>query len=429
MAYYVLCKNLRFLIFFKHYEYMANPLNFLQLLTLSCLIIISPLSYAFSYGDPSALEQAQLELINRARANPLKEAKRLGIDLFEGISTSQMSSNPAQPLSFNAQLLETSRAHSVDMLQQSYFEHKSSLGISPFVRMQQSNYDYAYAGENIAANGYEGVINDIQFAEDMHNSLFIDAGYPDRGHRIAILNPNMRELGAGLAYGAWKYDKGNFNAALLTVDFGSRKFAHPIILGVVYDDNDHNAFYTAGEGLGGIEVTIAAANQTTHTASAGGYGIEVEPLRDYTITFNHPQFGSVSKTVHVNNDNVKVDILLSEFALANRPKNIANQAPQQCAVIEQKKLSIPCINALGQVYAVELLDIGQKPSNQRFGIQNINFKDLSRATACGSYDATSGVANIGCILIDNQKYNAELVINPAAGNAVFDLKLHSVFMF
>ncbi len=407
---------------------MANPLNFLTLSTLSCLSLISPLSYAFSYGDPSALEQAQLELINRARANPLKEAKRLGIDLFEGVATTQMSSNPAQPLSFNAQLLDTARTHSLEMLQQSYFEHNSSSGISPFIRMQQTNYDYAYAAENIAANGYEGVINDIQFAEAMHNSLFIDKGYPDRGHRIAILNPNMREVGAGLAYGAWKYDKSNFNAALLTVDFGTRKFARPIILGVAYDDNDHNAFYTVGEGLAGVEVSITN-NQSTLTASAGGYGLEVDPMRDYTVNFTHPQLGTVSKVVRVNNDNVKVDILLSDFTATNRPKTIANQPAQQCAVIEQKKLTIPCINAVGQVYAVELLDIGQKPSNQRFGIQSINFKDLSRATACGSYDATSGVANIGCILIDNQKYNAELVLNPAAGNAIFDLKLHNIFMF
>ena len=93
---------------------------------------------AYQYGNPSPAEQAHLERINRARLDPLAEAKRLlGGDLNEGISDPalQISLTPKQPLTSNALLHAAARAHSRDMIDQDYFDHLSLDGRTPWERM------------------------------------------------------------------------------------------------------------------------------------------------------------------------------------------------------------------------------------------------------------------------------------------------------
>jgi hypothetical protein len=46
----------------------------------------------------TAAEQLQLELINRARLDPVAEAARLGIDLNEGLAAGTISAAAKQPL-------------------------------------------------------------------------------------------------------------------------------------------------------------------------------------------------------------------------------------------------------------------------------------------------------------------------------------------
>ena len=59
----------------------------------------------YSHGDPNAEEQAMLELVNRARANPAAEASRFGIDLNEGITTDPIPATSEPPLAFNVDII------------------------------------------------------------------------------------------------------------------------------------------------------------------------------------------------------------------------------------------------------------------------------------------------------------------------------------
>src|SRR6185436_5686566 len=54
-------------------------------------------SVVYDSGNPTAAEQYQLELINRARANPVAEATAFGIGLNEGLLTIIISSDPKPP--------------------------------------------------------------------------------------------------------------------------------------------------------------------------------------------------------------------------------------------------------------------------------------------------------------------------------------------
>src|SRR5438477_7171641 len=70
----------------------------------------------YDAGDPPAAEQLVLEVINRARANPTAEGARLGIDITEGLTATQVSEVMVRPpLAMNKILLGVARAHSQDM--------------------------------------------------------------------------------------------------------------------------------------------------------------------------------------------------------------------------------------------------------------------------------------------------------------------------
>ncbi|MCP4692122.1 MAG: hypothetical protein GY859_29015 [Desulfobacterales bacterium] len=47
---------------------------------------VSKSAASYECGNPTPAEQAHLDAVNRARANPLAEAARLDIDLFEGVA-------------------------------------------------------------------------------------------------------------------------------------------------------------------------------------------------------------------------------------------------------------------------------------------------------------------------------------------------------
>ena len=63
----------------------------------------------YSHGDPTDYEQLLLELVNEARADPLAEAARLGIDLNEGLAAGRIGAEPKPPLAFHPQLIEAAR--------------------------------------------------------------------------------------------------------------------------------------------------------------------------------------------------------------------------------------------------------------------------------------------------------------------------------
>lgn len=97
-----------------------------------------------------------LELVNRARANPLAEAQRLGIDLNQGLSPGQISVAAKQPLAMNQLLVASSRSHSQWMLDADVFSHTGSNGSTSKQRMEAAGYTFSgnwRAGENISWSG------------------------------------------------------------------------------------------------------------------------------------------------------------------------------------------------------------------------------------------------------------------------------------
>ncbi|MBX7165120.1 MAG: DUF4214 domain-containing protein [Pirellulales bacterium] len=251
------------------------------------------------------LEQLHLELINQARANPLAAISRYGVaDLNEGLVPGTIAPGPKQPLAPLDILSNVARAHSADMLARNYFAHVNPEGQGPGERATAAGYAYQYLGENLAWGNY-GTTPSDQVVDNLHGGLIRSPH-----HREALFFPNFEEIGVGLVAG---YKPGESTLSHFTTNLFGANGGPRYLTGVVYADiyRDDN-FYTPGEGLGNILITVRSATGqvfTTTTGPSGGYALEL-PSGSYSITaMGIGLLGEQYATTVIQTSNVKVDFV------------------------------------------------------------------------------------------------------------------------
>ena len=121
-----------------------------------------------------------------------------------------------EPLRIDSSLCRAANLKSGNMLALNYFDHFAH-GLSPWVIIQNSGYDYQYAGENLAMDFVtsEGVVNAWMQSQD---------------HRKNILNPNFEDVCIGVASGKYSDTDGQIrNTTMVTQMLGKKK---PVILSI-----------------------------------------------------------------------------------------------------------------------------------------------------------------------------------------------------
>lgn len=254
----------------------------------------------------TAYEQYLLELVNRARSNPLAEASLFGIGLNDGLSANTISESAKQPLAFNFLLIDAARFHSQWMLDRDIFSHTGIDGSSPGDRMKDAGYNFTGGwtwSENISYWGTTGILNPNLAVDKNHEGLFKSSG-----HRRNILNEDFREVGFATITGDFE----GYNVQMVTENF-AKSGSDVFLTGVAYDDSIlDDDFYTIGEGLGEIEVTATRQSDnssfTTTTMAAGGYQIALDP-GTYQVSFakNGQTIRDTSQIV-IGDRNVKLDL-------------------------------------------------------------------------------------------------------------------------
>lgn len=116
--------------------------------------------------------QQILVLVNAARAR----ARSCGAQSF----------GPAAPLAWNPLLGQAALAHSEDMAQRHYFDHKQPDGSVPADRATRAGYRWRVVGENIASG---------QRTPEEALASWLDSP----GHCANIMNPRFTEMGAAYA--------------------------------------------------------------------------------------------------------------------------------------------------------------------------------------------------------------------------------------
>jgi Ca2+-binding RTX toxin-like protein len=264
---------------------------------------------------PTAFEQLIVELINRARLDPLAEAARQGFDLNAGLAAGTITVAQKQPLAFNTRLGDAADAHSSWMLSADVFSHTGSGGSNPGQRMLAAGYEGWTWGENIAWSGSTGSINVAAETVNHHDMLFESAG-----HRVNIMNSSFREIGVGMMTGDFRYGQTTYNALMTTQNFAASGSAF-FVTGVVINDLDDDRFYDIGEGLGGVTVTVRndMVNETSMaTWSSGGYSLAINSYGERDVVFTGSGIAAETGVrVDLGDGNVKIDLADSNTVIAS----------------------------------------------------------------------------------------------------------------
>lgn len=261
----------------------------------------------------SDADQLMLELLNRARANPVAEALRYGItDLNQGLTPGTISTAAKPPLAPHQSLVDAAEAHTLWMLANNTFTHDGPApGESFATRLSDAGYRYSSAGENIAWFGTTAGLPPI--AEQV-STLFANL-FQSPGHRKNILNPGFTEAGPGVSSGNFTSQGTTYHASMATQDFGSRT-GNNFLTGVTFADRDSDAGFSIGEGLQGVVImavdTSSGTTYTTTSGPSGAYSLQVPPGR-YDVQAAGPALGSPLRhaNVAIAAANVKVDFVAS----------------------------------------------------------------------------------------------------------------------
>ncbi len=274
----------------------------------------------------SAEEVYLVELVNRARANPIAEQERYAdfvasnqqlfetpvFDLTQNLpnNTSADRIRPMEPLALSATLTEAARFQNFDMEARRFFAHENPEGDDAQARADAFGYNGS-AGENIAA-GYTST-------EIAHIAWLVSPG-----HRANVLSLysffnetfHYDEIGVAVTLPGETTTVGPDFQSYYTQVFGTQTGSQTYITGVAFNDADGDLFYTPGEGAGGIRVIVAPADQPGNiieavtTGEAGNYAILVPGGGAYSVTILNTATGAfLNRTVQVTEGfNLKLDI-------------------------------------------------------------------------------------------------------------------------
>lgn len=252
----------------------------------------------------SAAEQYLLELINRARLDPLSEAERYNLSLNVGLPVGTISGTAREVLAPNPFLEQAAESHSDWMLAVDVFAHEGVGGSDPGDRMTAAGFTFTGGWswrENLAWSGTTGTLDLAAAIEGHHEGLYRSAG-----HRNNTFAEDIREIGIAQVAGAFTNNGTTFNASMLTLNF-ARSGGDYFLTGVTYTDSDGDGFYDIGEGTGGV--IFSAEGASVQTAAAGGYSLVLRPDAAVEVTVSDGSGQLASLFVDLGDGNVKLDVV------------------------------------------------------------------------------------------------------------------------
>lgn len=258
-------------------------------------------------GDPSPQEQELLEIVNAARQDPSLVGLMLGIDMS--------AYSPQPPLSHSRLLATAAEGHTNDMIARDFFGHVNPDGRGP--------------ADRIAAAGY--AINatlagrDPEEAEKIGAAMSSALAGMDLAQVLAMLPPEKLQNLLDAALGAGGYARNHEVGlslvtgattprgydAFFTLTLASSERDRPFVVGVAFDDANGDGIANAGEGRGGVSVSLTDSSGESIqllTATAGGFAFEI--LRDGEFTL---ESGGATTQITVQGKSVKADLIDGRF--------------------------------------------------------------------------------------------------------------------
>ncbi len=289
-------------------------------------------------GGPSVEAGYMLELINEVRTNPQAAAVRFTSNLdanvqatisyfnvdIQQVRNDIASATPRQPLAWSDQLAAAATWQSQDQANTGVQSHTGSDGSNSSQRAARNGYQSATAqGENAYAYS--------QSVDHAMEAFLIDWGVQSLGHRNNLLQPNANdqtsygEVGIGIA----DTNRPGFGPKVITQDFASRSDYKSQLLGVIFNDNNHDGSFNMGEGQGNVQIdaTNLATGQTQSVQSwdNGGYQLPLDPGQ-YKVVAHVGDRIFRTDYISMGTQNMKVDYNL------NQPWQVVSTPVQPVAV-------------------------------------------------------------------------------------------------
>ncbi|OYX29559.1 MAG: hypothetical protein B7Y99_12970 [Caulobacterales bacterium 32-69-10] len=277
-------------------------------------------------AGPSNDEQYMLELINSARLNPLADAARYltgyapltspdpdiqsALNFFhvsgQALQAQYAALTPAPPVAWSEALASAARGHNAAMIAADVQSHQ--VAGEPALGQRATNAGYVgwtQLGENVYAYALNPLYGHAGFMVDWGDTPTGIQTPP--GHRDTIMNGLLREVGVSIV--AETDPATDIGPQVTTADFGSRFSSGALILGVAYTDVTGDGFYTPGEGLGTLNVSVGGSAVTSW--ASGGYTLETFATGAQAVVFTGGGLtGAVGVTVTLTStSNVKLDIV------------------------------------------------------------------------------------------------------------------------
>lgn len=249
----------------------------------------------------TAAEQYGIELLNRARLDPLAEVARYGLTLNQNTAGwGTITATAKQVLAPNDVLDLSATRHAQWMIDTDTFSHTGINNSDPGQRMTLAGYNFSGGwswGENLALASLTGGLTTESVIAFHHKTLMESAG-----HRVNIMRDSYREIGYSQALGSYQ----GYNTSITTENFAHRS-AVVYVTGVAYTDSNHDNFYSIGEGRANLRLAITGG-AVTQTGVAGGYALEASKTSGVGV-----DVGSGATLSHVilnlTPGNVKLDLV------------------------------------------------------------------------------------------------------------------------
>jgi Ca2+-binding RTX toxin-like protein len=247
---------------------------------------------------PSSSEQYIIELVNRARLDPVGEAKRIGVPYDD--PRWPIADAPVQPLAVDPALVDAVRTRA----------HKNFGGDwDPYRTADQRAREagYEFVGEGHAWDTLVQYITYNDLARDL--DFFWSTIYWGDSARF-LLGAKFREIGAGHERGTFSNGyTGNVSGFSVAWDGRPAYF----LTGVVYDDGPiADGRYSIGEGRGGVTVTLSGADREESSSISrdpGGYDLVLGAGNAKVVFSGDGLAAPVEATFTATGANVKIDLV------------------------------------------------------------------------------------------------------------------------
>ena len=322
-------------------------------------------------------QQLVLEDINRARLNPAGELAHLGFGLNEGVAADrQISATAKQVLAPSVALTNAAQGHSNVLSQnKGVFDNTAPLftnnnpnqGLTvhtglgdgtPGSRISASGYvdtrnsgfiqnesvSLAWNSGTLTAQDSERILHERSnfLATDHSLQNGVDQAIDGRGHRTALFQEDIREVGIGVARSTLPIFGFSASTVSVTENFG-RSGNTVFLTGAAYDDGKNNiANHTYGDGSArqGITVTVDGSGSDI-TGSGGGWSVGgIGGV--HTVKFSGGGLAApVSVTVDAGQANAKVDLV------NGREIDVSANATLGAGAVDLRLLGVANLNGTG----------------------------------------------------------------------------------